>query len=86
LVNNEPFKFKAPTNTFQNLLYYFLPDNEIHEIGLLYINYEIFESNGYYANLFSGKAFHHQPKDLQQLYDNIRFYFRILLKTFKDEN
>ena len=40
LTNIEKLQFSHPTNTEKSFVL-FLPENEIHELGLLYINYEI---------------------------------------------
>lgn len=43
--NTEKFQIKAPTNHSKVFVLY-LPSNEIHELGLLYLNYEI-AAHGY---------------------------------------
>lgn len=43
--NTEQFQIKAPTNNSKVFILY-LPYNEIHELGLLYLNYEI-AAHGY---------------------------------------
>jgi len=83
LVNNEALQIKAPTNTSKTFVL-FLPDNEIHEIGLLYINYEILK-HGYYAIYLGQSIPTTSLRDLQQLYDNIVFISYFTIKPFKDE-
>ena len=93
LVNTEKLQFSTPTNNSKTFVLY-LPDNEIHELGLMFLNYEIL-SKGYKA-IFLGQSI---PicslKDLMRLYDNIVFvsYFtvqpdkeniRAYLKDFHD--
>ncbi|PXX27257.1 MerR family transcriptional regulator [Arenibacter sp. ARW7G5Y1] len=77
LVNTEKLQFSTPTNSSKNFVLY-LPDNEIHELGLMFLNYEIL-SKGYHA-IFLGQSI---PipclKDLLPLYNNIVFvsYFTV---------
>ncbi len=77
LVNTEKLQFSTPTNSSKTFVLY-LPDNEIHELGLMFLNYEIL-SKGYHA-IFLGQSI---PipclKDLLPLYNNIVFvsYFTV---------
>ncbi len=45
IANTEQIQYKKPSKT-NRIFVLFLPDNEIHELGLLYLNYEII-LNGY---------------------------------------
>lgn len=77
LVNTEKLQFNIPTNTSKTFVLY-LPDNEIHELGLMFLNYEIL-SKGYQA-IFLGQSIPiFSLKDLLPLYDNIVFvsYFTV---------
>ncbi|MBU2903927.1 MerR family transcriptional regulator [Arenibacter algicola] len=77
LVNTEKLQFSTPTNNSKTFVLY-LPDNEIHELGLMFINYEIL-SKGYQA-IFLGQSIPiFSLKDLIRLYDNIVFvsYFTV---------
>ena len=60
----------------------FLPDNEIHDIGLLYINYEL-RSKGYHT-IFLGESVPMESlTDLFEFFDDITFvsYFTIYPET-----
>jgi len=77
LVNTEKLQFSTPTNASKTFVLY-LPDNEIHELGLMFLNYEIL-SKGYQA-IFLGQSIPiFSLKDLVPLYDNIVFvsYFTV---------
>ena len=77
LVNTEKLQLSTPTNTSKTFVLY-LPDNEIHELGLMFLNYEIL-SKGYQA-IFLGQSIPtFSLKDLLPLYDNIVFvsYFTV---------
>lgn len=83
LVNNETLQLKAPTNTSKTFVL-FLPDNEIHEIGLLYINYEILRQG--YNVIYLGQSIPITSlKDLLPLFDHIVFISYFTIKPFKDE-
>jgi len=77
LVNTEKLQFSTPNNASKTFVLY-LPDNEIHELGLMFLNYEIL-SKGYHA-IFLGQSIPiFSLKDLVPLYDNIVFvsYFTV---------
>jgi methanogenic corrinoid protein MtbC1 len=77
LVNTEKLQCSTPGNTSKTFVL-FLPDNEIHELGLMFLNYEIL-SKGYQA-IFLGQSIPiFSLKDLIPLYDNIVFvtYFTV---------
>lgn len=77
LVNTEKLQNSTPTNASKTFVLY-LPDNEIHELGLMFLNYEIL-SKGYQA-IFLGQSIPiFSLKDLVPLYDNIVFvsYFTV---------
>ena len=77
LVNTEKLQFSTPTNNSKTFVLY-LPDNEIHELGLMFLNYEVL-SKGYQA-IFLGQSIPiFSLKDLIRLYDNIVFisYFTV---------
>lgn len=61
----------------------FLPDNEIHDIGLLFINYEL-TSKGY-KSIFLGESVPMDSLiDLQKFYDNIVFVSYFTVKPDKE--
>jgi len=53
LVNTELIQSKSKTNSNKTFVLY-LPDNEIHELGLMFINYELI-SKGYHS-IFLGQS------------------------------
>ncbi len=77
LVNTEKLHFSTPTNASKTFVLY-LPDNEIHELGLMFLNYEILSKG--YQSIFLGQSIPiFSLKDLVPLYDNIVFvsYFTV---------
>lgn len=77
LVNTEKIQNLEPLMSPKTFVL-FLPDNEIHDIGLLFINYEL-TSRGY-KSIFLGQSVPvNSLKDLQNFYDEIIFvsYFTI---------
>ncbi|MCK0188406.1 MerR family transcriptional regulator [Arenibacter sp. F20364] len=82
LVNTEKLQFSTPTNASKTFVLY-LPDNEIHELGLMFLNYEIL-SKGYQA-IFLGQSIPiFSLKDLVPLYDNIVFVSYFTVQPDKD--
>jgi methanogenic corrinoid protein MtbC1 len=62
----------------------FLPDNEIHDIGLLFINYELL-SRGYHT-IFLGESIPIESlKDLLKFFDKISFVSYFTVKPETDE-
>lgn len=51
--NTEKIQYQKPTKT-DRIFVLFLPDNEIHELGLLYLNYEIILSG--YKTIYLGES------------------------------
>lgn len=77
LVNTEKLQLCTPTNASKTFVLY-LPDNEIHELGLMFLNYEILSKG--YQSIFLGQSIPtFSLKDLVPLYDNIVFvsYFTV---------
>ena len=82
LVNTEKLQFKSPTNSSKTFVLY-LPDNEVHELGLMYLNYEILLHG--YQTIFLGQSIPVVSlKDLLPLYDNIIFVSFFTVKPVKD--
>ncbi|WP_136468348.1 MerR family transcriptional regulator [Flagellimonas onchidii] len=76
-INTEKLQMAEPTKKNRVFVLY-LPENEIHEIGLLYINYEIALRG--YKSIYLGQTMPVESlKDLLQYYDNITFlsYFTV---------
>ncbi len=71
LVNTEKIQINAPTNT-EKIFVLFLPTNEIHELGLMYLNYEIL-LNGYKSIYLGENVPIEDLKDVKKYFDNITF-------------
>ncbi|MEH6705523.1 MerR family transcriptional regulator [Galbibacter orientalis] len=77
IINTEKFQQQAPIHT-DRVFVLFLPDNEIHEIGLLYLNYEIMLRG--YKSIYLGQTLPvHGLQNIAQHHQNITFvsYFTI---------
>ena len=77
LVNTEKIQAKAQQNSKTTYVLY-LPDNEIHELGLLFINYMVIRS-GYHCIFLGQSVPIDSLKDLLNYYDDLIFisYFTI---------
>ncbi|WP_369999852.1 MerR family transcriptional regulator [Winogradskyella sp.] len=81
LVNTELIQAKQDNNSKQTFVL-FLPENEIHELGLMFVNYQLIEK-GYQAIYLGQSIPASNLKDLQNYYDDIVFisYFTIKPNT-----
>ena len=71
-LQTEALQRKKPRRTDHPLFVLFLPENEIHELGVLYLNYLILSSG--YRTVFLGQSL--QTSSLETLYSyNSKFYF-----------
>ena len=71
-------------NDSKKTFVFFLPENEIHDIGLLFVNYELL-SRGY-QTLFLGQSIPTENlKDLLKFYDDITFVSYFTVKPEKDD-
>ena len=71
LINTEKIQILPPTKTDKIFVLY-LPMNEIHELGLMYLNYEIL-LNGY-KTIYLGESVPTESLvDLKKYFDNINF-------------
>jgi len=61
----------------------YLPDNEIHELGLMFINHEIL-NNGYHSILLGPSVPLEGLTDIQKYYDNIIFVSYFTVKPEKE--
>ena len=83
LLNIENLQQQKPQKKRQNFVL-FLPENEVHDLGILYTNYEIL-LHGYTA-IYLGQSLPMQDlKFLSKIYDNIRFISYFTVKP-TDEN
>ena len=71
LINTEPLQINEPTRT-DKLFILYLPMNEIHELGLMYLNYEILSKG--YKTIYLGESVPIDSlKDLKNHFDNITY-------------
>jgi len=78
LINTEKLQHLKPTKTDKVFVAY-LPENEIHEIGLLYLNYEIVLRG--YKSIYLGQTIPMENlMDIMKYFDNIHFlsYFTVV--------
>lgn len=62
----------------------FLPDNEIHELGLLFLNYQLV-AHGNFSILLGPSVPMDGLKDLNNYYDNLVFVSYFTIKPLKEE-
>lgn len=94
LINTEKFQIQEPTRDDRIFVLY-LPMNEIHELGLMYLNYEILSLG--FKTIYLGESVPvDNLKDLKKHFDNITYvcYMTVepnisevnsYIKTIKDE-
>lgn len=83
LVNTEKVQILEPTRNDKVFVLY-LPYNEIHELGLMYLNYEIL-SNGY-RSIYLGESVPTESlKDLKRYFNDIVYISYITVEPNKDE-
>ena len=83
-LQTESLQRKKPKQGNLPIFVIFLPENEIHELGVLYLNYLILNSG--YRTIFLGQSL--QTSSLETLYSyNSRFYFvsYLTVEPNKDE-
>ncbi|MEM9000554.1 MAG: MerR family transcriptional regulator [Bacteroidota bacterium] len=82
-INTEKLQVLDPTKDHK-VFALFLPENEIHEIGLLYVNYEII-LNGY-KTIYLGQTMPIESLvDLFKYFDNIHFVSYLTVSPTKDK-
>ncbi|WP_458626164.1 MerR family transcriptional regulator [Winogradskyella sp. PC D3.3] len=82
LVNTEKIQSKQTHKSNKTFVLY-LPDNEIHELGLMFINYEIIRHG--YRSIFLGPSVPIQSlRDLKNYYDDIVFVSYFTVKPEKE--
>lgn len=69
LINTEKLQIQEPTKHDKVFVLY-LPDNEIHELGLMYLNYEI-QFNGYKTIYLGESVPIGSLRDVKKYFDNI---------------
>lgn len=74
LVNTEVLQSKTTANKNRTFVL-FLPDNEIHELGLMYINYELIK-NGY-TSIFLGASV-----PMSSLHDILSYHYEVTFISY----
>jgi DNA-binding transcriptional MerR regulator len=83
LTNTEVVQTQEPTRDDKVFVLY-LPDNEVHELGLMYLNYEIL-SHGY-KTIYLGESVPTESlKDLKKHFDNIIYICYTTVEPTKSE-
>lgn len=83
LTNTEKIQSQAPTKDDRIFVLY-LPLNEIHELGLMYLNYEIL--HGGYKTIYLGESVPVDSlKDLKKYFDNITYVCYMTVEPEKSE-
>jgi MerR family transcriptional regulator, light-induced transcriptional regulator len=83
LINTEKLQIQEPTKTDKVFILY-LPSNEIHELGLMYLNYEVL-LNGYKTIYLGESVPIDSIKDVCSYFDNINFICYMTVEPNKDE-
>lgn len=83
IANTEKIQYLEPTKTNRVFVLY-LPDNEIHELGLLYLNYEII-SNGYKSIYLGESVPINSLNEVCKNFDNITFIAYTTVKPEPDD-
>jgi DNA-binding transcriptional MerR regulator len=83
LINTEKLQLIEPTNT-DRLFILYLPMNEIHELGLMYLNYEIL-LNGYKTIYLGESVPTDSLKDIKKYFDNITYVCYMTVEPDKSE-
>jgi hypothetical protein len=82
LINTEKIQILEPTRTDKVFVLY-LPENEIHELGLMYLNYEIL-LNGY-KTIYLGESVPIESlKFMKNYFDNIIYVSYLTVQPTKD--
>jgi DNA-binding transcriptional MerR regulator len=82
LVNTEIIQSKQTNNSKKTFVLY-LPDNEIHELGLMFINHEIVR-HGYHSIFLGPSVPLESLSDIQNYYDDVTFVSYFTIKPKKE--
>ncbi|MBF6642270.1 MerR family transcriptional regulator [Flavobacterium sp. J49] len=83
LTNTEKVQVQEPTQTDRVFVLY-LPMNEIHELGLMYLNYEILSQG--YKTIYLGESVPTDSlKDMKRYFDNITYICYTTVEPNKNE-
>ena len=83
LTNTEKLQVLQPTNDDKVFVLY-LPSNEIHELGLMYLNYEVLHHG--YRSIYLGESIPlDNLKDLKKYFNKVTFVSYLTVEPNKDE-
>ncbi|NNC45470.1 MAG: MerR family transcriptional regulator [Winogradskyella sp.] len=83
LINTEKLQSKQINKSKKTFVLY-LPDNEVHELGLMFINHQII-SHGYHSIFLGQSVPLNDLQDLHNYYDDITFVSYFTVKPDKEE-
>lgn len=83
VINTEKVQILEPEKK-DKIFVLFLPINEVHELGLMYINYEI-SLNGYKSIYLGANIPFEDLKDIAQIFNNIVFVTYMTISPEKNE-
>ena len=83
LINTEKLQVLQPTNDDKVFVLY-LPSNEIHELGLMYLNYEVLHHG--YRSIYLGESIPlDNLKDLKKYFNKVTFISYLTVEPNKEE-
>ena len=83
LINTEKLQVLQPTND-ERVFVLYLPSNEIHELGLMYLKYEILHHG--YRSVYLGESIPlDNLKDLKKYFNKVTFISYLTVEPNKDE-
>ena len=83
LINTEKVQVLEPTRT-EKVFVLYLPMNEIHELGLMYLNYEIILQG--YKTIYLGESVPIESlKDIKKFFDKVTYIAYMTVKPEKEE-
>jgi DNA-binding transcriptional MerR regulator len=83
LINTEKLQVLQPINDDKVFVLY-LPSNEIHELGLMYLNYEVLHHG--YRSIYLGESIPlDNLKDLKKYFNKVTFISYLTVEPNKDE-
>lgn len=82
LINTEKIQILEPTRNDKVFVLY-LPENEVHELGLMYLNYEIL-LNGYKTIYLGESVPIDSLKDMKKYFDNVIYVSYLTVEPTRD--
>lgn len=83
LINTEKIQIEGPSPEKETVIVLYLPHNEIHELGLMYLNYE-FILNGYKTIYLGESVPIDSLKDVRKYFDKVTFVAYMTVQPDKD--